>query len=309
MYLPLVLQWYHAQPEEHRKRPFLELSKPERVAIWDRVRAVLAGEVRRSEATVADLAIWHGRPRVGKPEMQPPLDVGKPLDEDDTQPARPRTKLTGPRLHGVKERRWHHYWDTVSLRNLCEPERSWRLFGNANVGYLQLSNMQLGGMFPVDQTFLISSWYLSLSAIPQEYEDLLMTALHESIVTLNIGDRPMQQFPALDLFLEPRQVDCFVPPRQNFSVEILSMRERFLQLEAALNGRYDDVARAATRDEACDKLIGMVNAGEKKIAELQGKLNERDTVRARPLDTLRPHVDDSLLFRVHLEGWHTRDVV
>jgi hypothetical protein len=60
-----------------------------------------------------------------------------------------------PRVHGVRERRHQPVWDTL-IRSTGAPTTpigsSTRLFGNANVGQLQLTNLQVPGQLASDQT-------------------------------------------------------------------------------------------------------------------------------------------------------------
>lgn len=51
-----------------------------------------------------------------------------------------------PRVHGVRERRHQPFWDTM-VRSTGSPaatlQPSSKLFGNANVGNLSLTNLQV----------------------------------------------------------------------------------------------------------------------------------------------------------------------
>ncbi len=60
-----------------------------------------------------------------------------------------------PRLHGVRERRHQPVWDTL-VRSTGAPAVALQpqtfLFGNANVGQLALTNLQVAGQLASDQT-------------------------------------------------------------------------------------------------------------------------------------------------------------
>ena len=60
-----------------------------------------------------------------------------------------------PRLQGVKERRHQPFWDTL-IRTTGDPtptlQQTSRLFGNANVGQIALTNLQVAGQLASDQT-------------------------------------------------------------------------------------------------------------------------------------------------------------
>jgi hypothetical protein len=57
-----------------------------------------------------------------------------------------------PRLHGVRERRHQPFWDslirTTGGPNTIQPTS--RLFGNANIGQLALTNLQVAGQLASD---------------------------------------------------------------------------------------------------------------------------------------------------------------
>jgi hypothetical protein len=62
-----------------------------------------------------------------------------------------------PRLAGVRERRHQPFYDTL-VRTTGNPApaigNSTRLFGNANVGQLALTNLQVAGQLASDQTYV-----------------------------------------------------------------------------------------------------------------------------------------------------------
>jgi hypothetical protein len=63
-----------------------------------------------------------------------------------------------PRLHGVRERRHQPFYDTV-VRTDSQPvpllQHREVLFGNANVGDLARTNLQVAGQLAADQTYVI----------------------------------------------------------------------------------------------------------------------------------------------------------
>ena len=103
-----------------------------------------------------------------------------------------------PRLHGVRERLHQPFWDTL-IRTTGAPAvplaPSTRLFGNANVGNLALTNLQVAGQLASDQTYVI----LSLQCW-QYYDGTNSRTFYQQVTsqlyfTLNLGDKPMFQAP------------------------------------------------------------------------------------------------------------------
>jgi len=93
-----------------------------------RVKAVFAGEVRWSEASAGDKAVWRGRPR----------DIS----------------LVGAERH----LRWGKVYDTITIAP-TDLHRSWRMFGNTNVGNIGLTNLQCAGMPCFDAHFDVRQIY------------------------------------------------------------------------------------------------------------------------------------------------------
>lgn len=95
-----------------------------------------------------------------------------------------------------------NYWDSVSVPMLRQ-ERNARLFGNANIGYQYLTNLQVPGQFSYDDSpLLIQRWYARTNLVE---EPALMSALRhwaESVqACLVIGDVPRWRLPLSDLLL------------------------------------------------------------------------------------------------------------
>ncbi len=131
--------WYSAECAADPKLP-ANLTDGDIYALAiPRVRALFAGEVRWSETSPGDKAIWRGRPR-------------------RVQTVPPRMGCVEPRL----DSRWENLYDTVEL----EPERCARhhtLFGCGNIGNLTLTNMQVAGQLAGALTFDISQMYAEIS--------------------------------------------------------------------------------------------------------------------------------------------------
>ncbi|HZJ67640.1 MAG TPA: hypothetical protein VFD36_29255 [Kofleriaceae bacterium] len=67
---------------------------------------------------------------------------------------------------------------------------STRLFGNANVGQLQLTNLQVPGQLASDQTYVILALRAWLYFDGQTHRDLYLQTISQLYFTLTLGDKP-----------------------------------------------------------------------------------------------------------------------
>jgi hypothetical protein len=98
-----------------------------------------------------------------------------------------------PRLHGVRERRHQPVWDTL-VRSTGAPTPavgpSTRLFGNANVGQLDRTNLQVPGQLASDQTYVILALRCWLYFDGTNRRDLYLQTVSQLYFTLTLGDKP-----------------------------------------------------------------------------------------------------------------------
>jgi hypothetical protein len=84
-------------------------------------------------------------------------------------------------------------WDTL-VRNTGSPTNtigpSTRLFGNANVGQLQLTNLQVPGQLASDQTYVILAMRCWLYFDGTNHRDLYLQVMSQLYFTLTLGDKP-----------------------------------------------------------------------------------------------------------------------
>lgn len=123
------------------------------------------------------------------------------------------------RLDGIRERRHQPFYDTL-VRGIGQSSVSnlTALFGNANVGSRDLTNLQVAGVLASDQTYVIKVlrsvlWFQGLAdsefaaygSLPDlsasatgtnsRAEDLYMLMAYGAYFTLVVGDKPMFNAP------------------------------------------------------------------------------------------------------------------
>lgn len=98
-----------------------------------------------------------------------------------------------PRLAGVRERRHQPFWDTL-IRTTGDPtptiQNSTRLFGNANVGSLALTNLQVAGQLASDQTYVTLAMRAWLFFDGTNARANYQGVLSQLYFTLTLGDKP-----------------------------------------------------------------------------------------------------------------------
>lgn len=105
-----------------------------------------------------------------------------------------------PRLHGVRERRHQPFWDTLVRTTgvIAAPGTigaSTRLFGNANVGNLALTNLQVAGQLASDQTYVILALRCWMFFDGTNARTNYQQVASQLYFTLNVGDKPQFQAP------------------------------------------------------------------------------------------------------------------
>ncbi len=98
-----------------------------------------------------------------------------------------------PRLAGVRERRHQPFWDTL-IRTTGDPtptlQASTRLFGNANVGNLSLTNLQVAGQLASDQTYVVLAMRAFLFFDGTNARENYQGVSSQLYFTLTLGDKP-----------------------------------------------------------------------------------------------------------------------
>lgn len=215
----------------------------------DHVHRVLAGEVRWSEATPGDKAIWKLRFRdvekylrwsrrdeniendevehvplpVITPPPEPPPRTANVLAGTNAPDLTPGSSgyrgRRGPRLEGVRERLYWNYYDTLTIDETAPLTT--HLFGNTNVGSFWRSNIMVGGQFPGDQTFVINGYWATISDM-----SAMGWFADNVLAQIIVGSRPASP-PTFgrDLFMgvplmPPYGRPYVVPIRQSYAVRV-----------------------------------------------------------------------------------------
>jgi hypothetical protein len=103
-----------------------------------------------------------------------------------------------PRLHGYRERLHQPLWDTL-IRTTGDPTtpivNSTKLFGNANIGNLALTNLQTAGQLASDQTYVILALRCFMFFDGPNRRDNYLNVTSQLFWTLTVGTKPMFQAP------------------------------------------------------------------------------------------------------------------
>lgn len=103
-----------------------------------------------------------------------------------------------PRIHGVRERQHQPIWDTL-VRSTGSPtapiQPSSKLFGNANVGQLALTNLQVAGQLASDQTYVALALRCWLYFDGTNARNLYQQVASQLYFTFSLGDKPQFQAP------------------------------------------------------------------------------------------------------------------
>lgn len=212
MYYDAAPRWNAAERAANPDHPrWDDLDEQGQDRVYRRVRDVLLGEVRRSEASPGDLVIWNGRFRGN--EM-----IVAAADMLPAPPVRPPGK--GPRLHGQRDVRVWHLYDTldISLPLLasCHPPR---FFSNLNVGNYARTNINSAGCVGHDMTFVTA--YLYITAFWTDQPEVVHDVMRTCDLRFEVGTRDVvAPTRLLDYFCETRPLRVVIPVRQNFGAWI-----------------------------------------------------------------------------------------
>jgi hypothetical protein len=101
-----------------------------------------------------------------------------------------------PRLSGVRERRHQPFYDTL-IRTTGDPAVPLQalnlLFGNANVGNLALTNLQVAGQLAADQTYVILALRCWMMFQGTNRYNNYVNVINQLFFQLTLGDKPVFQ--------------------------------------------------------------------------------------------------------------------
>ncbi len=160
--------------------------------------------IRRSEAAVR-LAVRHLFDRQErKPLPGPPEWIQEKIFGSLKELGQPARGL--PRMSELRHLR---YYDSCEI----EANKRIQLFGNANIGMLNRTNLQVAGQLTFDNRLVTTSWFAT--TIPK-----IGGVSLDGVATFTIGDKPIQQAP-LHLLLQGRQELYYeIRERMNVSVAV-----------------------------------------------------------------------------------------
>ncbi len=112
------------------------------------------------------------------------------------------------------------WWDCLTFSSGGPPvQQMTRLFGNANVGLLVATNLQVAGQLAFDGPVYIAGWSVTTNASPEE-KPLVDALLSSGFAHFSLGDHRLASRRMADLFQEASPIEHTCPERQNLSVEM-----------------------------------------------------------------------------------------
>lgn len=230
MYEQLAMNWYHAE-RAVTDPSWSDITEARREQIRKRVKDILDGEVRRSECSKGDLAIWHGRYRV--PAM--PEWFRERAEAQAAERLAGHTRRGGPRpVPPLKDYHLFGTYDCLEVDAECS-ERTY-LFANRNIGHAFKSNLQVAGILAPYGEAVVTGWHASTEA-DSDLVGVLEDVFDRAMASLVVGDRELSRTPLLELWREPRPIVVDVMERQSFRAEIAFEAEALKRLKKALLGR------------------------------------------------------------------------
>lgn len=111
------------------------------------------------------------------------------------------------------------WWDCLEFRYSDTVQPMTRLFGNANVGNLNLTNLQVAGCLASDREVFIGGWSVTTNAMGETLA-LVEDLMTDAVATFIVGDRRWAERHMADLYREARPIEQLIPVRQSMSVEL-----------------------------------------------------------------------------------------
>lgn len=246
----LALAWLTAERAARGEKPPTSQHDDELVVAADRVFQVLSGDVRWSQASPGDKAIWRGRFRdvekfdrwwrAARPSEElpdPPQIEPTPEDRGDDDPynqttprppqrSREPIKQRGQRVRSTRERWYANIYDTIQISDqpIGRPSMSAHhlnrkrlflerasLWGNANIGDIRYTNVQMSQQFGQDIHFYADTLYASATSLA----GLVHIADHVH-VQFGVGNSPVCDVLPLRELVMGVPLRRLIATRQNF---------------------------------------------------------------------------------------------
>lgn len=248
-----------------------------------------------------------------------------------------------PRLHTIRERLYSDLYDAVSPRafdrNTDGRGVVLKLFGNANIGNLALTNIQFGGQLPHGMAMAVYSWYARTNISEIGGTDAFKRAWHAWVnattVDFIVGARPygVRSLASLLMGRVPFEStpDAAVTDRiarqawAAFNAEISVATNGSIVAGQPLGGRGHDRDGESTWEEAAWRLLApqerhawfkaaTAKEPNRTVVHVPTRQCFGVTVTSDPsalralLEVMPTDVAPAALVWVHLEGWTTRDI-
>jgi len=150
-----------------------------------------------------------------------------------------------PRLQGYRETQRLNVYDMFVIGSIptalvgplpgLEEASRQRLFGNANVGFYDRTNLMVPGLLACDQTTWLEHWYARMDMLPEQMSPRQRADLHavasRAMVTLCVGDRPRTGWsrPLAELLADRPWEPASVTEAKSTPEEIMALKARYTQ--------------------------------------------------------------------------------
>lgn len=227
-----------------------------------------------------------------------------------------------PRLQGYRERLYGNLYDAAPVLGL---DRYRRLFGNANIGRRELTNMVVAGQLPYDMTFVIANVYVrtNMGRSRPELSDRKRDEIKQLFVDGHDGDAigtvlrdlrwertPLLK--ALDEWAHTAIVEVVIGDKPMFGVNFFDL------LDGPALGpdyRHEQVISKQQKDKTDEpaNLPWRKAIGRPIIVPVRQNMSVTINSQPGPLEELQARAREAKvlpepLIWVHLEGLMTRDV-
>ena len=115
------------------------------------------------------------------------------------------------REHPIRRKTW---WDSLPVGENLQSHH--RLFGNANIGQRNFTNLNVAGTLTPGSPVFLAGWSITTDIDESNAKRFLAN----TIMTLVLGDKPQADLHGSTLLKEAQPLDVVIPIRQHLSVSI-----------------------------------------------------------------------------------------